>query len=86
MSENVVAEIKKKPKKIIRIYDVDYPVENLTWGMSRKFNEKGEGKADNEEWLHEMLVSLGLPGDVLLEMEPEDIELIVSALMPTKKK
>ena len=85
MSDNVVLDIKEPSKKIIRIYGTDYEVKKLTWGMARKYKEDGAGK-ESEEWLHEMLVNLGIPSDVLMDLEPNNIEAIVNALMPSKKK
>lgn len=78
--------IEKKEKQIIRIFGVDYEVKRLTWGAAKKYKQLKGDSEDDDEVLFKMLVASGLPEDVLLELAPDEIELVVNALMGTKKK
>lgn len=78
----------KKRELELKVYGDVYKLNFPTVKQTQEYAKKLEGVSDNEATglIINLLDTLGLPGEVTNEMEPEHLGLVIAELMPSKKK
>ena len=80
-------EIKKKEPLKLKIYDVEYQVKRPSLGAFESLQtQMKENAGESIKLTRDFLVSLGLPQEILLDLEVEDFNLLTEFVVSSSKK
>lgn len=83
-------EIKPSAKIILVLNGNEYPLTKPKMGMALEFEEKLESAKESGKGslkiMIEFLTQCGLPKDIVQELDSDELEQVLKALVPTKKE